>query len=202
MGQKNDVKIVEVECAKALAQIGIETKSGIGTMPINGDFLGWVGLNSGRHEGFIRINPFVGVHCPAIMKMAAMAEGKKYRPKEIATFAVFLGTLCPHVEQFIFTDETDVVMEAERLSSVVAEFGIPYMETIASYPALLPILEARVPNLGGYPQRYAAALYLNGDARRAEEFIDGEIVSLERGNEIEVIASLENLKQLMLSNYS
>lgn len=201
MHPRNDVKSIETKCALALARVGIETKAGIGTIPLSEQSLGWVGLNAGHHENFTRINPFIGVHCPAIMKMTAAAGGKRYRAKEIATFAVFLGTLCPHVKQFIFTDETDVSAEAERLSAVVAEFGIPYMKKIANYPALLPLLEERIPSLGGYPQRYAAALYLGGDEERAIEFIDSEIILLKNDNETDVIDALENLKKFMLTNY-
>lgn len=200
MNPKYDVKFIEDECALALAPLNIEMKSGTGTIPINGDFFGWIGLNVGHHKNFIRINPFIGVHCPPIMKLTATAGGKKYRPKEIATFAVFLGTLCPHVEQFIFTDETDIRVEAERLSSIVDEFGIPYMKNIANYPALISLLEARISSLGGYPQRYAAALYLSGNSQRAVDFIDNEIVLLKDDNETDVITALENLRKLMRAN--
>jgi hypothetical protein len=195
MELKINVKSIEAECVQSLAQIGIEMKGGIGTIRLSEDFLGWIGLNAGQHQDFIRVNPFVGVHCPAIMKLTAAAGGKRYRPKEIATFAVFLGTLCPDVEQFIFTNATDVKAEAQRLASIVAEFGLPYMGRIADYSALLPLLEARIPTLGGYPQRYAAALHLSGNDKSAVEFIDAEISSLKIDNETDVISALENLKQ-------
>jgi hypothetical protein len=201
MRPKNSVSIIEAECAQALAGFGIDMAAGVGTIPVNDDFFGWLGLNAGRHAGFIRINPFVGIHCPAIMEMTAAAGGKRHSSaKTVATYAVFLGALCPQIEQFIFPDEMDASGEAQRLSSIVGKFGIPYMRQIADYATLLPLLEARISTLGGYPQRYAAALYLSGDRQRAVKFIDEEMVSLKEANAVEVIEALENLRKSMLTD--
>lgn len=198
MNSVQDLKSIENSCAAALSQVGVKVKSGTGTLPIGNAFSGWVGLNSGRHKGFIRINPFVGVHCQQIMKLVASASGKKYRPSELATFSIYLGELCPEVSQFVFNDGDDSTKEAERLASTIEEFGFPYMRKIASYDALLPLLEKRVPTLGGYPQRYAAALYLSGKIDMALEFTNTQIGLLDNQDSPEVIAALQKLKTLML----
>ncbi len=191
-----DIKLIEQACSVALSDIGVIMKRRIGHFPINDDFVGWIGLNAGQHKDFTRINPFIGVHCPKVMKMVALAAEEKYRPNESATYSVFLGTLCPEIEQFIFTDEIDISAEAKRLASKLKEFGVPYMHSLANYSILLPLLKKRVPVLGGYPQRYAAALLLSGNYQKYIDFIESQIVVLRSEGVPEVITALEKIKEL------
>ncbi|MBV6325895.1 hypothetical protein KVP70_33970, partial [Duganella sp. HSC-15S17] len=76
------------------------------------------------------------------MKVFCAVGGMKYRPGELPTYGVHLGELCPKVPQFIFATEADVPGEAARLAQMIAEFGIPYANTLCSYDALLPLLKA------------------------------------------------------------
>lgn len=200
MTKQIDRKLVESGCSVALASLGFTMRRGIGTIHINDEFSAWIGLNVGKHEGFIRINPFVGVHCQNIMKMTSEAKGEKYKPFEIASFAVFLGTLKPDIPQFIFSDENDVPVEARRLAEAVAEFGLPFVQTISSYERLLPHLKERVPMLGGYPQRYAAALYLSGDRLGAIEFLDSCLAE-HANREADLIDVFERLKAMFIAGW-
>ncbi|WP_157201573.1 hypothetical protein [Massilia sp. Root418] len=200
MDLKIEVKRIEHECALALAPLGVNMRQGTGSIAINEEFFGWIGLNSGQHNQFIRINPFIGLHCPAIMKLTAAAGGKKYCPNEVATYSVFLGTLCPHVKQFIFNEEVDIEYEARRMASVIGEFGLPYMNEISNFPSLLPLLKERVPSLGGYPQRYAAALHLSGNTEEAIVFIEQQIALFQQDGENDLIATMKKLRKLMHVN--
>lgn len=189
---------MESECSNALQELGFVTKRGVGTLNVNDDFYYWVGLNAGVHAGFIRINPFIGVHSKNIMRMTSEAKGEKYKPLEVATFAVFLGELSPDTPQFIFCNEKDVSIEASRLAFAIKESGIPFMQKISNYESLLPYLKKRVPMLGGYPQRYAAALYLNGDRPGAIEFIDSYLMDA-ANDDVDVASWLKNLKTYFLA---
>lgn len=194
MTKKIDHSFVEKECSSALERLGFVMRRGVGTLKINDNFNVWVGLNAGKHEGFIRINPFIGIYCKPIMEMVAAAKGKKVVPFEIATFAVFLGTLKPDLPEFIFSDESDEVLdEASRLAAAVNQFGIPFALEISSLEKLRPRLKDRVPMLGGYPQRYAAALYLSGDPAGAISFIDSYLAD-NPDTEYDLKITLTNLK--------
>lgn len=140
-------------------------------LDISRDFLGWIGLNVGNHQSIVRINPFVGVHCIPLMRLVADVSGEKYRLGSVATFAEHLGMICPHVEVFEFSGESERNSESERLAQVMRAYGQPYMEALASYEKLLPAMQERVPMLGGYPQRVAAALYLMDRHEEAREFV-------------------------------
>jgi hypothetical protein len=140
-------------------------------LDISGDFLGWLGLNTGNYKTHVRINPFVGVHCLPMMRLIAGLEGDKYKVGNIATYAVHLGELCPTIKVFEFYPELDVPREASRLATSVIEHGVPYMRSLASIEALLPLLKSRVHLLGGFPEKYAVALRLSGHDADARAFV-------------------------------
>jgi hypothetical protein len=198
MIEKIDRKNVESKCSDALQELGFTTRRGVGTLNVDDDFYYWVGLNAGVHTGFVRVNPFVGVHSKNIMRITSEAKGEKYKPLEVATFAVFLGDLAPNTPQFIFHNEGDVSVEAGRLAVAIKELGIPFMKNICNYESLLPCLKRRVPMLGGYPQRYAAALYLNGDRAGAIDFVESYLADT-ANSEIDVLDGLKNLKARFLA---
>ena len=136
--------------------------------PINESFHCWVGLNTGLYADHVAISPFVGVHSPPIMKLAAQLEGWKYNRGD-ATYAIHMGEIAPDENAFQFTRSTDIAAEAKRLAKLYASVGLSYSQSIAGYSTLLPLLEERTPMLGGYPQSVACCLYLMGridDAQR------------------------------------
>jgi hypothetical protein len=166
------VRAVEDACETALVNVGFQRlRRGCIVYEIDPDFLGWVGLNRGVHTGFVRINPFVGIHCISVMKLCAEIEGGAYKKGAIATFAVHLGKLRPKVDVFEFHGEGDIAPESRRLAETVVDGGLPFMRAHASYEAILPVLEERVPTLGGYPERVAATLYRMGQVARARDFV-------------------------------
>jgi len=197
MIHKIDTKFVESMCSDALQELGFIMKRGIGTLNFDDNFYYWIGLNSGLDSGSVRINPFVGVHSRDVMKTIAEVGGAKYKPLQSATFAVFLGELTPNTHQFIFSNESDARVEAKRLASAIKEFGFPFMHSICDYEGLLPLLKKRVPILGGYPQRYAATLYLHGDLPGGNEFVDSYLADT-KNSEKDVVEDLRNLKTRFL----
>ncbi|MBV6323962.1 hypothetical protein [Duganella violaceipulchra] len=193
MSVRPTVKSVRKACLDALAAVGIPRKYDRGVLQLSDGFFAWIGLNTGTHSDFIRINPFVGVHATEVMKVFCAVAGMKWRPGEWATYAVHLGELCPDVQQFIFATEADVPGEAARLAQTIAEFGMPYAKTLCSYDTLLPLLKARVPGLGGAPQMYAVTLALNGELAAAQAFLEAEIGRCRAASDLQLLSELESI---------
>jgi hypothetical protein len=124
----------------------------------------------GWDDDCVRINPFVGIHAVAIMKLYARMEKKRY-DRGIATYALHMGQIAPHEPIFEFTQHTDVDSEAARLAQLYADVGMGYARSIASYEALLPLLQERIAMLGAYPERVACCLYLMGRKEDARAFV-------------------------------
>lgn len=167
------VSLIKSSCEDALVASGFRRlRRHEVALDISSDFLGWVGLNIGNYATHVRVNPFVGVHCIPVMHMIANLQARKYQVGSVATYAVHLGELCPTLHVFDFGPESDVSGEASRLAAAIAEHGAPYMRSLANFDVLLPLLKDRVKSLGGFPERYAAALRLTGQHEHAREFVD------------------------------
>jgi hypothetical protein len=82
-----------------------------------------------------------------------------------------MGEIAPEERTFRFTRETDIDGETTRLAKLLRKDGVVYAESIASYDALLPLLQKRIPMLGGYPQSTACCLYLMGRESEARSFV-------------------------------
>lgn len=139
--------------------------------PFEGSFHCWVGLNNALQKEYVEVNPFVGVHVATIMKLYTGLEGRKYN-RGIATYAVHMGELAPKERAFRFTRQTEVLAEASRLARLYVTVGLPYVQSIASYERLLPLLKSRISMLGAYPERVASCLYLMGRKDDARAFVE------------------------------
>ena len=144
MNKRPNPKDIDCACYDALSVLGIKKKYGIGSLAIDENFLGCIGLNQGVHPTFVRVNPNIGVHSLHLMKLVADAAGEKYRRGEYPTLSYPLGEACPKVKQFIFETEADVLPEAKRLADTIKKYGIPYIQSLASYGAMLPRIRQRV----------------------------------------------------------
>jgi hypothetical protein len=175
-------KIVRLKCYDELERIGFTrfAKEGV-DWPLHDGFHSWVGLNTGLYSDRVEINPFVGLHVVPIAQLGAL-EGRRY-DRRIATYAVHMGELPAARDEkaFVFTtaqDDAFFLSEIQRLARIYATAGLNYSKSIASYEALLPLLEGRLHMLGGYPENVACCLYLMGRVREAygfaEEFLKQE----------------------------
>lgn len=169
-------QVVRRHCYDALEAAGYTRfrKEGV-DWPLGNGFHGWVGLNTAIEPQYIEINPFVGVHVVPIEKLwfplKASKPPRKYE-RRVATYAVHMGELVPKERSFRFTRQTDVAAEAARLAQLYVRVGLPYAESMASYDRLLPLLQDRVTQLGGYPERVASCLYLMGRTDEARAFVE------------------------------
>lgn len=148
--------------------------------PMHDGFHAWVGLNTGLYPDRVAFEPHVGVHVVPIEKLASMKSGKYPRKydRRVATYAIHLGklnTIGEDQRAFAFApQQSDEFIDSEcrRLAHLYATAGLDYTRSIASYEALLPLLQERVDMLGGYPESVASCLYLMGRKAEAREFIE------------------------------
>ena len=172
MTDKKFLHDLEESCDQALEAIGFrKLRKGRVVWNISHEFLGWVGLNRGNHGDFVRLNPFIGVHSVEVMKLCAFLNEEKYVKGDIASYSIHLGELIPDELGFLFEVGDDLSIEASRLASAIHSAAVPYMNSIAKYKTLLPLVEARMPLLGGYPERYAVILHLMGRTDDATAFV-------------------------------
>lgn len=167
---------VLLKCYEALAAAGFTRyrKEDV-DWPLDGGFHCWVGLNTGLYDERVEINPFIGIHVVQIMRLYTALEGRKYS-RSISTYALHMGEVSPREQAVEFTRDTDVEKQAARLAQLCLKVGLPYAKSIASYEVLLPLLQARVPMLGGYPERVASCLYLMGRKEEAQTFTEDFLI--------------------------
>jgi len=144
--------------------------------PLHDGFHCWVGLNTGLHPDRVNVNPFVGIHAVPIMRLYTKLEGRTYS-RSVATYAVHMGELAGAREEratALTPEQSDgfVTSETRRLARLYATVGLDYARSIASYEALLPLLQGRLDMLGGYPERVASCLYLMGRKAEAKAFAE------------------------------
>lgn len=168
-------------------------------LPFNDQFIGWVGMNSAVNNDSVEINPFVGIHCPGIFEIEEKLLDLKYKFGSSATTAIHLGEICPEVRAFHFysSEPESVKIEAERLVSTIVKFGVPYMHSISSYKALIPLLKERVNMLGGFPESYAIALFKNNELEKCIEFLEAHTQKIQRHGGM-IVSQFEIFKQGLL----
>lgn len=174
-------KQIHLQCFDALERAGFTRfrKEGV-DWPLHDGFHGWVGLNTALEPDRVEILPFVGIHVIPIQKLCSFKGGKypyKYS-RSSATYAINMGLLesiADDERAFAFAphqSDAFIQSECERLAHLYATAGLDYARSIASYDALLPLLQERVQRLGGYPEQVASCLYLMGRKVEAREFIE------------------------------
>lgn len=146
--------------------------------PIDADFSSWVGLNRGLHVDRVTVNPFVGLHAIRIEMEVARLDGEKYPGPHgpFATYALHLGELdrIGDAQAFAFAPSqrsSFIDAECDRLAELFYSVGLEYSRSIASYNALLPLLQQRVNSLGGAPERLACCLRMMRRDSEAESFV-------------------------------
>jgi hypothetical protein len=167
---------VRLQCYAVLENFGFARyrKENV-DFPLWDGFNCWVGLNSAIEKFYVEINPFVGVHVVPIEKLWTSLKTGRYPARYDrgnATYAIHLGQIVPDEPAFHFTRTINVKDEARRLGNLYLTNGIDYAKSIASYDALLPLLQSRADMLGGYPERVACCLYLMDRAKEARSFAE------------------------------
>ena len=205
MAQSEFDRAVQDACESALVAMGFKRlrRSTI-IWEISEKFWGWVGLNRGNHGDMVRVNPFIGIHAVDLMKLCDQLDESKYSKGAYATYAIHLGEILPDELVFEFHKGRDLSHDAERLAKCVADAGLTYMRSIADYDVLIPLFKEFIPTLGGYPERYVAALQLSGKHAEAREFVlnslnkDGELARISNGSILKFADNFLKLTELEL----
>ncbi|MUV14267.1 hypothetical protein [Noviluteimonas gilva] len=168
---------IDAACDEALSQYGFKSpRRGNPLIRLDEDAFGWIGLNRLNMGHALQLNPFIGVHFVSIMKLWDQLNDnpKKwpYKVGQMATVALHLGELAPDVEVFVFDDRRPIEPEAERMARTIVQYGVPWMRAHARIDAILPLLREREGMLGGFPQRIAVALFLQGKNEEATAYLD------------------------------
>lgn len=195
MNVRPDPKEVERACVTALSNLGATVKYSTLMLPLDSNYFGWIGLNRGVHDDFVRINPNIGVHCTPVERLIALARKEKYQKGRFPTVSDPLGLICPHVLEFIFVSSTDLAPEADRLAATIRDYGLPHLQGLTNYDSLLTQLKERISSFGGAPERYSTALFLSGDKEGALHFLDEKIKEL-LGRDSSYSSIIESLQLL------
>lgn len=172
-------KAIRLKCYDAFEAVGFTRfrKEGV-DWPLHDGFHAWVGLNTALYPDRVDITPNVGVHVVPIERLGEIKGGKYPRKydRRVATYAINIGTLEAAGDERAFAfgpqqSEGFINAECRRLAHIYATAGLDYARSIASYDALLPLLQQNVDSLGGYPESVASCLYLMGRKAEAREFV-------------------------------
>jgi hypothetical protein len=186
------VKEIEQASAEALEKIGFKVTGALANYRISETVYGWVGLNISKHSEFIRINPNIGVHCIPVMRSFDDIRGGKYQARRLATYSVPLGVILPDEDQIVIRDRSEIEGEIGRLASYIRDFGKTYMEQFADLSVLGEALYQNIGQLGGYPERYALTLLLNGKGKEFHEFFVEQLAAYTANGEIDLVAEWED----------
>lgn len=173
-------KRIRLSCYDALERAGFVRfrKEGV-DWPLHDDFHCWIGLNTALEPDRVELLPFVGLHVIQIEQLCSLKGGKypyKYN-RGIATYGINMGLLESIADERAFAfapQQSDefIRSECERLAHLYATAGLDYARSIASYEALLPLVQEQAQYLGGYPERVASCLYLMNRKAEARQFIE------------------------------
>lgn len=117
----------------------------------------------------------IGLHFRDIEETACRYSNIKYKTGEGVTIMdTFHSVLGEKYRYFTFdpTEPELIKPEIERIIHLVQQFAIPWYRKNNNIESVTEYLKARVNTLGFYPERYAAALSIQGKDELLSEFIE------------------------------
>ncbi|WP_146843993.1 hypothetical protein [Cellulomonas composti] len=159
-------------CRERLASAGFQARAGgVFTRAVDGEVLGWLGLNRavGGGGGLVEVNPVVGVRHQALEALIAELLGAKPHRYVPATLSSSLGYLMPasRYRPWMFGAEAPVGVVADELVAAVVEYGMPYVQRHGSLTAIVEAM-ARGEGVREFVAvRLPVGYLLLGEAQRA-----------------------------------
>jgi len=178
------IKEVDEIIKEELAKLGMRRiESGIFTLDLGMDALGWLGLNRRAHrgQGSFEVYPNIGVVHEPVERLWAELTGKKYEAP--ATISTPLAYLMPEktYRVWTFSYEIDNRAVVADMVNTIESHGIPYMKANATTEALIRNLS--VVGLKDYVRYRLPLLYhLSGNDAMAQTLVQGYLDEL-RGRE-------------------
>lgn len=181
-------KEIAQRCAAALRELGFKTTGGTAHYPINDAVCGWVGLNTVRRGGTVRVHPNIGVHCVPVMRCLASLRGKKYQVGSVATHSNPLGVILPDEMQIVIAQRSDIEPEIDRLMSYIDIHAREHLVQYADLAVLATALHREVHQFGGKPEMYALTLLLDGRTQDFRDFLPRQTLVLEQYGDPDLLA--------------
>jgi hypothetical protein len=178
---KDFVSHIFALAAEQFAHTGFQKrKVDIYTIAVNGDGVGWLGLNKALYRGgVLQMNPVVGVRHQKLESRVAELLGQKPHQYIPASISTNLGYLMPEKKHvaWSFQEHANCETPVAEMVAAIGTFGRPFMEqnaTLATlYSALINSKRGTPPDQLDY--RIAAAADLLGKHTEAATFIDAKL---------------------------
>jgi len=174
-------KEVEQFLHSRLASLGFEKRtSGIMTIRISEEVLGWIGLNkaTGGSKDDVEVNPVVGVRNQRIETLVADLLEKKFDKVIPPTLAGHIGYMKPSNKYapYFFSRDASLEPPAQALIGDVRDYGIPFIQTHSDVVALIEGLRTcrfAIDYMAEY--RIPAGLFLLGLTEEAQAALDAAL---------------------------
>src|SRR5437667_1439010 len=102
-------------------------KSGVFTVDLNGEVVGWLGLNTAYYRNGVAINPVIGVRDQKLERLVAESLDMKPHQYLPATFGTNVGYLTPQKKYaaWSFQEGKDCEDLVTQMAAIVEKFGRP-----------------------------------------------------------------------------
>jgi len=167
-----------------LAMLDFEKrKSGILTIKITDDVIGWIGLNKATRgqRGFLEINPVLGVRNQQIEKLVAELTREKFDEFVPPTLSGNIGYMTPanKFRPYLFSENGTVEPIVEELVNDVCEYGLPFIRAHSDMVALVEgMCECRFAVKFMVAYRIPVSFFLLGRMDAASDCLNAELVKL------------------------
>ncbi|HSO93956.1 MAG TPA: hypothetical protein VLS53_05740 [Candidatus Dormibacteraeota bacterium] len=166
----------------ALAEAGFrKRRTGILTLPVSADVLGWLGLNKGYDSAtsVLRINPVVGIRYQKLERALASLLDQPFHDYIPASLSSPLGYLMPEKRftTWPFTANDDPAPTAAMLAQAISNYGVPFIRRNATLEALYATVTSN-PGIGIPTQvasRVPVLCLLLGKPGEAEQRVAAEL---------------------------
>jgi hypothetical protein len=149
--------------------------------PVKSGFSAWLGLNTilGRADGFVGLNPIVGVISDETETLVRRFDGSAKR-WPTPTISISLGYLSPEERyiEWLFAGQSEPKLEAEvkKLIEVIRKYGMPFIESNASLPTLVnSLVDGRFTYKESAIYRRPIAHLVLGQKDEARQYVTHEV---------------------------
>lgn len=174
---------------RRLREVGFSKRKNVFTLGLNGDVVGWLGINliTSRNDGRVGINPVVGVRSERIEELVGKLC-RRSKSKLAPTLSTNLGYVMPqarYIEWLFEAPPFDYALEGTRMVSAIEEYGIPFMSTHFSPESIAQELtRVRFTSKDAAVYRLPVFDILYGNPKSALEYVRQHVVELEDRQDI------------------
>lgn len=168
----------------SLEALGYRKRAGaVFTLPIDDEFIGWLGLNAAReHLGGQGVNvlPIIGLRHQPTERLVAELAGRSFHAFQPPTIRASIGELMPgpiYAAWLVQTGEPGATVES--MLDAVRDVGLPFVRANATLPELRQRIDDGF-STDQLPYRCSAAAVVAGDSSAAAAIVDDALRGIER----------------------